>query len=317
MAPIRSSTSIWSEHSSQQVLVAGDALARDMLVSGIIDALLASDILVEEAQSSRESTPAHRRHVSSHRSRPDRVRRPPNSFILFRSDCVVELKKRLEGTVMRYDSKKFNVEVGRHWKSLSKAQQEPYKILALEEAETHKLLYPDYKYKPNWEKTQRGRGKGKSKGKKNVEVETVTVAPEATFVPYISPPSVTFEPVFTIAVPEITVSVPDVFASASPVPVERRFQYDFVYGTLRPSIFKDDPPVNFRGAVDPNITIFPSLDSLVADSSSSHRLEQGPLDFGCLGDESPGPVPWKYDLNEVFDMDAFFKSLNDVPVRDF
>ncbi|PBK70134.1 hypothetical protein ARMSODRAFT_126615 [Armillaria solidipes] len=314
MAPIRSSTSIWSEHSSQQVLVAGDALARDMLVSGIIDALLASGILVEEAQSSRESIPAHRRHVPSHRSRPDRVRRPPNSFILFRSDCVVELKKRLEGTVMRYDSKKFNVEVGRHWKSLSKAQQEPYKTLALEEAETHKLLYPDYKYKPNWEKTQRGRGKGK----KNAEVGTVTVAPEAAFAPYIHPPLMTSEPAFTITAPVLTVSVPDVYACASspshPGPV---FQYNFADGTPMPYIFKDDPLVNFRGAVDPNIMLSSSLDSLVADSSSSHRLEQGPSDFGCLGDESPGPVPWKYDLNELFDMDAFFKGLNDVPVRDF
>ncbi len=180
-----------------------------MLVSGIIDALLASGILVKEAQSSMGSTRAHRRHVASHRSSPGHIRRPRNLWILFRSDCVVELNRRLEGTGKRYHSKKFNEELAKHWNSLSKAQQEPYKALALEEAENHKRLYPDWKYQPNWEKTRRGRGKGK----KDSEVETMTVAPEATVVPDRSPP---FEPVFTITVPVLSVSVPDVYACASP-----------------------------------------------------------------------------------------------------
>ncbi|KAK0229213.1 hypothetical protein EDD85DRAFT_139322 [Armillaria nabsnona] len=183
--------------------------ARDMLVSGIIDALLASGILVEKAQSSMGSTRAHRRHVASHQSSPGHIRRPRNLWILFRSDCVVELQSRLEGTGKRYHSKKFNEELAKHWNSLSKAQQEPYKALALEEAENHKRLYPDWKYQPNREKTQRGRGKGK----KDSEVEIVTVAPEATIVPNSSPP---FEPVFTITAPMLTFSVPDVYACASP-----------------------------------------------------------------------------------------------------
>lgn len=176
--------------------------ARDMLVSGIIDALLASGILVEEAKPSTRSSPARRRHVPSRRSRPGHIRRPLNSFILFRSDCVEELKKRLEGTVKRYDSNKFSVELGRHWKSLSEAQQEPYKILALEEAETHQRLYPGYKYKPNWEKTRRVRGKGK----KNDKVKTMTVAPEA---PQIYP--LDFEPAITL--PPL---IPEAFPSDSP-----------------------------------------------------------------------------------------------------
>ncbi|PBK92201.1 HMG-box, partial [Armillaria gallica] len=83
---------------------------------------------------------------------PGHIRRPRNSWILFRSDCVVELHRRLEGTGKRYDSQRFNKVLGKHWNSLSKAQQEPYKALALEAAENHKRLYPDWKYRPSWEK---------------------------------------------------------------------------------------------------------------------------------------------------------------------
>ncbi|KAK0227643.1 hypothetical protein IW262DRAFT_1265457, partial [Armillaria fumosa] len=119
-----------------------------MLVSGIIDVLLTSDILVEEVRSSTASSSARQRRRVS----PDYAPRPSNHWILFRSDCVVELKKRLEGTAKRYDSAKFNVELSKHWKSLPKAQQEPYRIMALEAAEAHRRLYPDYKYQPKREK---------------------------------------------------------------------------------------------------------------------------------------------------------------------
>ncbi|KAK0473891.1 hypothetical protein IW261DRAFT_659370 [Armillaria novae-zelandiae] len=274
--------------------------ARDMLMSGIIDALLTSDILIKGARPPTVSNSARRRRPRN----PDYVGRPSNPWILFRSNGVVELKKRLEGTGNRYDSKKFSQELGKHWNSLPKAQQEPYRVMALEAAENHRLLHPNYKYQPKREKKQPGRGKGK----KNVEAETVTAAPEVTFVPPIHPPFVS-EPEFTIAVPELTFAIPDVFASvlppSHPVPVEHRYQSDFVDGTLRPSsIFKDDPLVNFRGLVDQNTFLY-SFGSPVAHSSSSRILEQGPRDFGDLGVESPGAVASILDVNDWLNFPEF------------
>lgn len=307
MAPIRSSTSIRFEHSSQQVLVAGVALARDMLVSGIIDVLLTSGILVEGARTSTtSSSPRQRRRVS-----PDYAPRPSNPWILFRSDCVVELKKRLEGTAKRYDSVKFNRELSKHWNSLPEAQQEPYRIMALEAIEAHRRLYPDYKYQPKRGKKQRGRGKGK----KNVEVETVTVAPEAMFVPHIVP-----EPGFTINLPELTVNVPGIFASDLPpsnaVTVQHRFQFDDFNGTAWPSTYRDDLLINPTGLVGANTPFLYSSDSPVAHSSSSHGLEQGPLDwvnlyFGYTGHaESPGSVTPMSGLNDLIDLDLI-STMND------
>lgn len=68
---------------------------------------------------------------------------------------------------------------------------------------------------------------------------------------------------------------------------------------LLSSIFKDDPWVKFRGAVDPNITLFS-----FHDSPSSHRLEQGPPDFGDLRVESPGLALPELNWNDWFNFPA-------------
>ncbi|KAK0210050.1 hypothetical protein DFS33DRAFT_253588 [Desarmillaria ectypa] len=298
MAPIRSTTSIRSERLSQQVLVASDAVDRSLLVSNIVDTILRSGLLVQEAQSSTPSTPSdassstpsrrRRRHVPSRLSKPGHIPRPPNVFILFRSECVEELKKRLEGKV--YDSNAFSKHVGKHWHSLSKEQQEMYKELAREAARIHKDLYPDYKFKP--EKHKRG------KGKKDVEEETVTIALAADFVPYIQPTPVTPEPEVAagpIVIPVLTWPIQHVNACVDtapppshPVPVA--VQYDFADGTaLPPCCSHSDPQASFKADVIPENCYWYPSDNPVNDSSFSLGPEESPLDSGNLDDVAIPP----------------------------
>ncbi|KAK0455326.1 uncharacterized protein EV420DRAFT_594659 [Desarmillaria tabescens] len=290
MAPIRSTTSIRSERLSQEVVVAGDAVGRGLLVSSIVDAILQSGFTLRERSRLKAS---RRKHKVSRLSTPAHIPRPPNPFFLFRSECTQELNTRFPDKA--YTSNDFSTHVGRHWKSLTEKQKEVYGELAREAEKKHQELYPGYKYHPESGKRKQKRGKGK----KDAEEGTVTVALEANFVPYIPPTPVTREPEFTvapIAIPVLVWPIQGVEARLDSAPPPSHLippvaQYDFADGTaLPPHYLLSGPQASFKASVDPsNILWGPPTDISVADSFLSFGTEEFTSDFGNLDDIAPLP----------------------------
>jgi hypothetical protein len=70
------------------------------------------------------------------------VPRPPNAFILFRSDYCSRWKGKKHP---RYN---LNTMAARQWNTLSSKERAIWEARAKEKEEEHKMLYPDYKYRP-------------------------------------------------------------------------------------------------------------------------------------------------------------------------
>jgi len=81
------------------------------------------------------------------RKRPtSHIPRPPNAFMLYRSDF---LKK---GVIpAEVESKQYNISriVGECWKRLTSDERKPWTDLAKEKEEEHARMYPGYQYKPS------------------------------------------------------------------------------------------------------------------------------------------------------------------------
>ncbi|KAI0030948.1 high mobility group box domain-containing protein, partial [Vararia minispora EC-137] len=75
--------------------------------------------------------------------------RPPNGFMLYRSDKTKEIKKQLEegGTTKILQSSLSKI-IGDLWRSEPEEVREYFNKAALEQKEWHALVYPDYVFKP-------------------------------------------------------------------------------------------------------------------------------------------------------------------------
>jgi hypothetical protein len=83
---------------------------------------------------------------SHSRKQPDgHIPRPRNAFILFRCDFVAQ--KKIPASV-EPDHRNISRIVGRIWKAMSKEDRRPWIEEARKERETHKRLYPEYRYSP-------------------------------------------------------------------------------------------------------------------------------------------------------------------------
>ncbi|KAK7061668.1 repressor ROX1 [Favolaschia claudopus] len=80
-----------------------------------------------------------------------RIPRPPNAFILYRSDLLrnCTMPERRQQTLSRV--------AGECWNLLSLEEKNKWKVLAQQRATEHQLIHPDYHFKPS----PRGKGKGK------------------------------------------------------------------------------------------------------------------------------------------------------------
>ena len=74
------------------------------------------------------------------------IPRPRNAFILFRCDFVAQ--KKIPASV-EPDHRNISRIVGRVWKAMSDEERRPWVEEAKKERETHKSLYPQYRYSPS------------------------------------------------------------------------------------------------------------------------------------------------------------------------
>ncbi|KAF8269577.1 hypothetical protein EI94DRAFT_1681655 [Lactarius quietus] len=88
--------------------------------------------------------PAKKSHA---RKQPEgHIPRPRNAFILFRCDFVAQ--KKIPASV-EPDHRNISRIVGRVWKAMSAEERRPWVEEAKKERETHKRLYPQYRYSPS------------------------------------------------------------------------------------------------------------------------------------------------------------------------
>ncbi|KAH9051950.1 hypothetical protein EDB87DRAFT_1693317 [Lactarius vividus] len=88
--------------------------------------------------------PAKKSHA---RKQPEgHIPRPRNAFILFRCDFVAQ--KKIPASV-EPDHRNISRIVGRVWKAMSDEERRPWVEEAKKERETHKRLYPQYRYSPS------------------------------------------------------------------------------------------------------------------------------------------------------------------------
>ncbi|KAJ7180872.1 hypothetical protein C8R46DRAFT_827606, partial [Mycena filopes] len=81
------------------------------------------------------------------------IPRPPNSFIIFRTEFARLHRNRNRGPRVRRDSIKdltrtVSAKAGDAWRQLSPAEKLHYKRLADIAKEKHAIEYPNYQYRP-------------------------------------------------------------------------------------------------------------------------------------------------------------------------
>ncbi|KAJ1947501.1 hypothetical protein FBU59_001871 [Linderina macrospora] len=73
----------------------------------------------------------------------NKIKRPPNSFMMYRRSRHHELVKRHRG-----GNKVISRIVAEEWHALSKAEKKIYEEMAAEKKREHEMLYPNYKFAP-------------------------------------------------------------------------------------------------------------------------------------------------------------------------
>ena len=104
---------------------------------------------------------------------PNYVPRPPNAFILFRTDWIKKNNSLLNGTQKKHLSKV----VGSLWRSLSKEEKLPWEKLAETCKAIHREQHPNYKFKPIRDK-EKEKEKKKIKKKPSKKFSSVATVPE-------------------------------------------------------------------------------------------------------------------------------------------
>jgi hypothetical protein len=98
------------------------------------------------ASDSRHAARSTRPSNRTKRSRsPNRIRRPRNAFMIFRSEFYAEQK--IIGRI-EHDHRHISRIVAHCWNSLSPSEKKVWQEKALEEKAEHALKYPDYRFKP-------------------------------------------------------------------------------------------------------------------------------------------------------------------------
>ena len=120
------------------------------------------------------------------KAQPNHVRRPRNSFILFRSWMIYFNLVPKEFTATQQERSEY---VARHWASLSKIVdvKRAFEKLAEEEKREHALNHPDYKYAPG--KAAESSAMVSSSSRRARTAANVSSSPPQTSSPIASPPT--------------------------------------------------------------------------------------------------------------------------------
>jgi hypothetical protein len=108
-----------------------------------------------------EHTPFIPRPSHSRKHEEGHIPRPPNAFMLFRSDLWA--KKRVNSNVER-DHRQISRIAAGVWNSLSEEQRRPFREQAMAEKERHALNWPNYKYSPVSRKLNNQRKRSRKEG---------------------------------------------------------------------------------------------------------------------------------------------------------
>ncbi|TBU26377.1 hypothetical protein BD311DRAFT_452418 [Dichomitus squalens] len=111
------------------------------------------------SSSSVHSVPHLPRSSHSRKKKPGHIPRPPNAFLIFRSELWN--KEKIKSSVER-DHRQISRIAGKYWQELSDAERAPYHVKAEEAKRLHALTYPDYKYSPVYRKDRATKRKTKS-----------------------------------------------------------------------------------------------------------------------------------------------------------
>ncbi|KAK5128792.1 hypothetical protein LTR85_000125 [Meristemomyces frigidus] len=86
---------------------------------------------------------------------PSGIKRPKNSFIIYRMQQQKQIQRELDADPTTIKTKNGHVrhdlvsrEAGRRWKAMGESEKAEYVMMAQNEAQLHKELYPNYKYDP-------------------------------------------------------------------------------------------------------------------------------------------------------------------------
>ncbi|OSD05777.1 hypothetical protein PYCCODRAFT_1475262 [Trametes coccinea BRFM310] len=94
----------------------------------------------------------------SRKKKPGHIPRPPNAFMIFRSELWS--KEKIKSTVER-DHRQISRIAGNLWNQLNDKEREPYKRRAEEAKVEHARLYPQYKYSPIYRREKPAKRKPK------------------------------------------------------------------------------------------------------------------------------------------------------------
>ncbi|KAJ7635150.1 hypothetical protein FB45DRAFT_481388 [Roridomyces roridus] len=98
---------------------------------------------VDDAPSIESSSPQPPKRVAH-----GHIPRPRNAFICFRSVYVREQKEATASRPGSLNQTNLSCDAGLAWGKLSKAQKEPYRVMAAQEQEEHRKKYPGYCFNP-------------------------------------------------------------------------------------------------------------------------------------------------------------------------
>jgi hypothetical protein len=106
--------------------------------------------------SSLHATPFVPSASHARRRKAGHIPRPPNAFMIFRSDLW--RKRKVDPEVER-DHRNISVIAGILWRKLPPEEQKPYQLRAIQEKQRHALANPGYKYSPVVRKEKSGKKK--------------------------------------------------------------------------------------------------------------------------------------------------------------
>ncbi|THH30172.1 hypothetical protein EUX98_g4011 [Antrodiella citrinella] len=87
----------------------------------------------------------------SRKKNPDRVPRPANAFMCYRSAFCLKEKQKVDA---ERDHRRISCIAAQKWRGLSEKQRAPYKLLAEEVKRRHAEKYPGYKFSPGYKKAR-------------------------------------------------------------------------------------------------------------------------------------------------------------------
>ncbi|OJT05767.1 hypothetical protein TRAPUB_3386 [Trametes pubescens] len=107
-----------------------------------------------------------------------KVKRPLNPFMIYRKDCVKQLK-RDQPEIFPITQPKLSSIIGLMWKSAPADVRQLYEAKAVQALKEHMALYPDYTYRPR-SKAQKAAEKKEAAQKRQAATAGKTAAPETS-----------------------------------------------------------------------------------------------------------------------------------------